>query len=70
MEEKNEDHFPFDPSFFIKHNPQKQNHPTNEGDGWISCDAITKSKRQSTLESAHFIKGGHYIGFCELFVLW
>jgi hypothetical protein len=28
MKRRNVDHFPFDPSIFIKHNPQKQNHPT------------------------------------------
>ncbi len=39
-----------------------------------SCDAITNSSRQSNLdfiiETVHFMKADHYVGFYELFILW
>jgi hypothetical protein len=49
--------------------------PHNEvkGEGLNSCDAITNSSRQSSLEIiefVHFIKAYSYVSFCELFILW
>ncbi len=45
-----------------------------KGEGLTSCDAITNSSRQSNLdfiiETVHFMKADHYIGFYELFILW
>ncbi len=46
----------------------------SEGRGLISCDAITNSSRWNSfefiIESVHFIKAVHYVGFYELLIIF
>jgi hypothetical protein len=43
----------------------------NEGDGWISCNAITQiTHLEFIIESVHFLEDDNFDGFFELFILW
>jgi hypothetical protein len=60
--------------FIITKNPQQQTHPT-EGRGFDQLWYNNKHKQakelgiHNTVESVHFVKADHYVGFYELFNL-